>query len=431
MKLAKLFLIIIGTLALIGVGSIAVSHFLSKEAIAPVDSVPTNITLSGTYVCLPYLNKTKTAPEECVFGLLTDDGVYYMVNFGQSAGAMEEFQKGAHIVADGFFMYKESLSTDQWQNYNMKGIFTITKKITSTEPIPTPKPVPKPVACTEEAKLCPDGSYVSRTGTKCEFTPCPEVKPPLAICDYAAPPQGCNYVAGPNYNAQTMCGMVLRCPHESEILLKEGERRGSLLLQKIHPEYITGLNFREYPIATEQGQPITLQFGETASNGCTVSLTLKKITGDTAIFSEEIDNNKICPICLAKDTLIDTQQGSVPVQDIKVGMLVWSETQAGARVLEPVVKISKTVVPLNHEVVDLTLDDGRRLQASPLHPTTDGRTVGDLIEGDFFDGSKIISANHAAYGFDATYDLLPAGDTGAYWANGVLLGSTLNISRLK
>ncbi len=31
----------------------------------------------------------------------------------------------------------------------------------------------KPVACTMETKLCPDGSYVGRTGPKCEFAPCP------------------------------------------------------------------------------------------------------------------------------------------------------------------------------------------------------------------------------------------------------------------
>jgi len=29
------------------------------------------------------------------------------------------------------------------------------------------------VACTQEAKLCPDGSYVGRTGPKCEFVSCP------------------------------------------------------------------------------------------------------------------------------------------------------------------------------------------------------------------------------------------------------------------
>jgi hypothetical protein len=31
-----------------------------------------------------------------------------------------------------------------------------------------------PVACTMEAKLCPDGTAVGRTGPNCEFAPCPE-----------------------------------------------------------------------------------------------------------------------------------------------------------------------------------------------------------------------------------------------------------------
>jgi len=34
----------------------------------------------------------------------------------------------------------------------------------------------QPVACTMEAKLCPDGSYVGRTGLNCFFSPCPQVK---------------------------------------------------------------------------------------------------------------------------------------------------------------------------------------------------------------------------------------------------------------
>jgi hypothetical protein len=34
-------------------------------------------------------------------------------------------------------------------------------------------PKPKITACTMEAKLCPDGSYVGRTGQNCEFAPCP------------------------------------------------------------------------------------------------------------------------------------------------------------------------------------------------------------------------------------------------------------------
>ena len=32
----------------------------------------------------------------------------------------------------------------------------------------------KPIACTEEAKICPDGSAVGRIGPNCEFAKCPE-----------------------------------------------------------------------------------------------------------------------------------------------------------------------------------------------------------------------------------------------------------------
>ncbi|MGB9743628.1 MAG: Gmad2 immunoglobulin-like domain-containing protein, partial [Minisyncoccales bacterium] len=43
----------------------------------------------------------------------------------------------------------------------------------------------EPVACTMEAKLCPDGSYVSRIPPKCDFAPCPkedliQVESPIA-----------------------------------------------------------------------------------------------------------------------------------------------------------------------------------------------------------------------------------------------------------
>ncbi len=39
-------------------------------------------------------------------------------------------------------------------------------------------PVPQPVACTEEAKQCPDGSYVGRIGPSCQFAPCPVTATP-------------------------------------------------------------------------------------------------------------------------------------------------------------------------------------------------------------------------------------------------------------
>jgi hypothetical protein len=44
------------------------------------------------------------------------------------------------------------------------------------------KPVDiKPVACTQEAKICPDGSAVGRTGPDCEFAECPATIPTNTI----------------------------------------------------------------------------------------------------------------------------------------------------------------------------------------------------------------------------------------------------------
>ncbi|MCY1060414.1 hypothetical protein [Nannocystis sp. SCPEA4] len=40
-----------------------------------------------------------------------------------------------------------------------------------------PPPADAPQACTKEAKVCPDGSIVGRTGPSCEFAPCPETAP--------------------------------------------------------------------------------------------------------------------------------------------------------------------------------------------------------------------------------------------------------------
>ncbi len=42
----------------------------------------------------------------------------------------------------------------------------------TVDPAP-PQTGPEGVACTMEAKQCPDGSYVGRTGPRCEFAPCP------------------------------------------------------------------------------------------------------------------------------------------------------------------------------------------------------------------------------------------------------------------
>lgn len=132
-----------------------------------------------------------------------------------------------------------------------------------------------------------------------------------------------------------------------------------------------------------------------------------------------------CPICLSKDTHIDTPQGAIRITDLKEGIAVWTTNASGTRVVGYVEKTSKTPVPPTHEMVHITLADDRELLVSPGHPTADGRTIRSLAAGYVLDGSKIISAEQILYKAGFTYDILPSGETGTYFANGILLGSTL------
>jgi hypothetical protein len=77
-------------------------------------------------------------------------------------------------------------------------------------------------------------------------------------------------------------------------------------VQKIYSDRIEGLNYLEYPVAREEGNPITLHVGEKASNGCTITLTLVKIEDGTATFAKTIDENKPCPICWFQQALLSS-----------------------------------------------------------------------------------------------------------------------------
>jgi len=209
------------------------------------------------------------------------------------------------------------------------------------------------------------------------------------------------------------------------VTLSEGQREGPLLVQKIFQDSIQGLDFREYPLATNVGSPITLHIGDSASNGCTVELTLVKISGSMATFLKKENQNRPCPICLSGNTVIDTPEGNINVKELRIGMQVWTLDNLGHKQVGTILKIGKTLVPPTHKMVHLILNDGRELFASPGHPTADGRLLGDLSKKDLLDNSQVNSIERVPYGEKYTYDILPSGPTGFYWANDILVGSTL------
>jgi hypothetical protein len=136
-----------------------------------------------------------------------------------------------------------------------------------------------------------------------------------------------------------------------------------------------------------------------------------------------------CPICLAAGTLIDTPRGRVAVEKLRIGDPVWTMNAAGERVPAEVLKLGRARVPSNHQVIHILLDDKRELWASPGHPTVDSQALGGLNVQDLLDGTHVILIERVPYAATSTYDLLPSGDTGFYWANGILIGSTLTRSK--
>lgn len=132
-----------------------------------------------------------------------------------------------------------------------------------------------------------------------------------------------------------------------------------------------------------------------------------------------------CPICLSSSTTIDAKQGSVNIKDLRVGMSVWTINKKGKKELQPIVKLSSVEVGRSHRMVHVILDDGRDLFVSPNHPIADGRLVRDLKVGEIYDSTMVRTIELVPYDDTKTYDLLPAGDTGYYFANGILMGSTL------
>jgi hypothetical protein len=144
--------------------------------------------------------------------------------------------------------------------------------------------------------------------------------------------------------------------------------------------------------------------------------------------------NGTCPIgcaactCAAPTTPIATPAGDRPIADLKVGDLVYS-IDHGRLALVPIANVHREPVTSAHRMVELRLDHGATLLVSPQHPTADGRSFGALAAGDRLDGVPVIGARLVAYDQPFTYDILPASDSGTYFAGGVLIGSTLAGSR--
>jgi len=148
------------------------------------------------------------------------------------------------------------------------------------------------------------------------------------------------------------------------------------------------------------------------------------LSGKITVLKQEPSFNT-CPICLSKGTLIDAPGGPIPVEKLVLGTVIYTVDESGNRLAAPIIKVSSAQVPPAFLVLKVTLEDGRSVTASPNHPTADLRALCSYGIGDALDGSRVKKVDLIAYSGSETYDLLSSGGTGLYFANGILLKSTL------
>jgi hypothetical protein len=127
--------------------------------------------------------------------------------------------------------------------------------------------------------------------------------------------------------------------------------------------------------------------------------------------------------CAAPDTPIATPNGERAIADLRPGDLVYSVDGDAIRAV-PIVRINRSPVE-NHHVLRVTFDNGRSIEMTAGHPLADGRPLSVLHPGSELMGGIVVAVTTIPYTHDATYDILPASTSGAYFASDVLVGSTL------
>lgn len=128
-------------------------------------------------------------------------------------------------------------------------------------------------------------------------------------------------------------------------------------------------------------------------------------------------------ICASPDTPIATPDGDVAIAELREGDLVYS-VENDRVVVVPLARVSRTPV-FHHHVMQVTLDNGEVLEISPGHPDADGVLFGDFAPGHDLGGVMVTNVREVPYEHEFTYDILPASESGTYFAGGAWIGSTL------
>lgn len=133
-----------------------------------------------------------------------------------------------------------------------------------------------------------------------------------------------------------------------------------------------------------------------------------------------------CCHCLSKGSLVSTPSGDIKVENLKTGDVVWTNNSNGKRIKSKIIKAAKVSVQKNHMMLKVTTIDNTTIIVSPEHPDRNGIPLIKALRNLDLNQVNIKNVELIKYKNKFTYDILPEGETGNYWANGILLGSTLS-----
>ena len=119
---------IIGLFVVMGL-VILFNNFIYEEKQSDNLFEPYRASLSGEYLCLPHKEDIGEIPLDCVFGIKTDAGEYYGVNFFLMSQMHDPIEIGQRISANGSVVPVERLSAAQWRLYPVEGIFSVTDSL--------------------------------------------------------------------------------------------------------------------------------------------------------------------------------------------------------------------------------------------------------------------------------------------------------------
>ena len=131
--------------------------------------------------------------------------------------------------------------------------------------------------------------------------------------------------------------------------------------------------------------------------------------------------------CLPEDARIATLSGERPISSLKPGERIMVRINEADISEVAIKKINKIPVSQPYKMIELTMEDGKKIRASGLHPVEHGKPLSSYKKGDMVIGYRIISVNEVVYEGTHTWDLLTEGPPSRYRVNGLWMESTMQI----